>query len=179
MLFITEKIKARANRIVEMMPTMIASMAKFHQDQLLLGEEDEPTMIKRGKKFSFSITFNQYLALMIINDMKECSVNDIADCMKIAQSTASQLTDRLVKANLVQRDIHYEDRRKMVVKLTLEGKDMVEKRTKSLKKSYARILLALDEKDQEILEDGFKKLHYISMKLDEKTRKCFLGIKHN
>ncbi|RPI17476.1 MAG: MarR family transcriptional regulator [Ignavibacteriae bacterium] len=179
MLFIPHKTRDRAERIIGMFPVIMASIVKIHQDHLMLDQEDEPFIYKRGKRFSFTLTFNQYLALMIIGEEHECSVNHVSDRMRIAQSTASQLVDRLVKSKLVQRDIHHKDRRKMIVTLTKEGKEIIEKRTGDLKKSYAKILNTLSDKDQEILEDGFTKLHYISLKLESNIKKCFLGIKHN
>ena len=178
MLFIPHKTRERADRIIGMFPVIISSIVKIHQDHLLSEAEDVPFIYKRGRRISFTLTFNQYLALMIVGEAHECSVNYVSDRMKIAQSTASQLIDRLVKAKLVQRAVHHHDRRKMVVTLTREGKDMIEKRTNDLKKSYAKILSSLSEKDQEILEEGFAKLHYISLKLESNIKNCYLGIKH-
>jgi DNA-binding MarR family transcriptional regulator len=118
-----------------------------------------------------SLTFNQYLALMIIHELKECSVNELAHKMNIAQCTASQLVDRLVKARLVHRDIHSKDRRRMVVNLSKTGKNMIEICTEFLKQSYGKIISVLDETEQQMLQDGFEKLYYIAMRLDNKARR--------
>lgn len=178
MLFIPNKTRERADRIIEMIPVIIASIAKFHQEHLPPGHEDEPFEFKRSGKLSVTLTFNQYLTMMIICEAHECSVNHVSDRMRIAQSTASQLIDRLVKAGLVHRDIHHRDRRKMIVTLTRHGEKIIERRTNDLKKSYAKLLNTLSDEDQQILEDGFAKLHYISQKLESNIKTCFLGIKH-
>jgi hypothetical protein len=43
---------------------------------------------------------------------------------------------------------------------------MLERRRKSLVQSYTRILLMLDESDQEMLEDAFEKFYHIAATLE-------------
>ena len=165
---------SRAQRIISLFPKIMASIMMFHQEHMIFGKNGnglKHDSVKPSKGCNLNLTFNQYLALMIIHELKECSVNELAHKMNIAQSTASQLVDRLVKAGLVHRDIHSKDRRRMVVNLSKAGKNMIERCTEFLKQSYGKIISVLSETEQRMLQDGFEKLHYIAMKLDNKVRR--------
>jgi DNA-binding MarR family transcriptional regulator len=115
------------------------------------------------------VTFNQYQALIAIRELGECSVNELATKLRLAQSTASQLVDRLVKAGMVTREAHPDDRRRMVVKVGKSGNDMMERRRKALLETYERILSVLDDEEQAMLEDAFEKFHLISDRLEQKA----------
>lgn len=167
------KINSRADRIIKLIPKIMGSIVKIHQERLLMGMYDGSELkdlhkIALGEGICLPLTFNQYLALMIVREMKECSVNELANKMKIAQSTASQLIDRLVKSGFVHRDVHSKDRRKIVVKLSKTGKEILDKRTKALKESYKKILSVLEEKEQKIFEEGFRDLYKVMMILERK-----------
>jgi MarR family transcriptional regulator, organic hydroperoxide resistance regulator len=164
-----KKTNTRAQRIISLFPKIMASIMMFHQEHMIF-KKNGKSGGSNIKSCGDNMTFNQYLALMIIHELKECSVNELSHKMNIAQSTASQLVDRLVKAGLVHRDIHSKDRRRMVVNLSKNGKIMTEKCTEFLKQTYGKIISVLDETEQRMLQDGFEKLHYVAMKLDSKVR---------
>lgn len=140
-----KKTNLRAQRIISLFPKIMASIMMFHQEHIIFGKNGNGLKhgsVKPSKGCGLnprlnpartSLTFNQYIALMIIHELKECSVNELAHKMNIAQCTASQLVDRLVKARLVHRDIHSKDRRRMVVNLSKTGKKMIERCTEFLK----------------------------------------------
>jgi len=151
---VSQKVKRRADRIISLFPKIMGSIAKMHP----------------SGKYGVDLTFNQYQALTFIHELKECSVNELAMKLKIAQSTTSQLVDRLVKAGLVNREIQSTDRRKMLVSLSKTGKEMMDKRTKSLRESYQKILSMLDEADQQMFEEAFEKFHEIAVKLEQKLK---------
>jgi DNA-binding MarR family transcriptional regulator len=88
--------------------------------------------------------------------------------LKIAESTTSQLVERLVKAGLVHRETHLGDRRQMDLRLSTKGRRIMDQRTQSLMESYTKILSLLDDNDQQMFEDAFEKFHAIAVKLDQK-----------
>jgi DNA-binding MarR family transcriptional regulator len=167
------KIDLRAERITKLIPRIMGSIVKIHQERILMGMYDDTGLrdlhkIALGEDNCISLTFHQYLALMIIRDLAKCSVNELANKMKIAQSTASQLIDRLVKSGFVHRETHLEDRRKSVVSLSKTGMKMLDRRTKALKRSYKKILSVLNDAEQRTFEEGFKNLYSIMMILEER-----------
>lgn len=172
-----KSVTARAERIIWLLPKIMESMAHWHHDRMVIGIAESGRIdrsigdarIPGGK--GVKLTFNQYRALTAIRELGECSVNDLADKLRIAQSTTSQLVDRLVKGGYVSREAFADDRRRMVVTLSKSGLQMMERRKKSLLQSYTRILLKLDENDQEILGDAFEKFYRVAAKLNQSPTK--------
>ncbi len=172
-----KSITARAERIIRLLPKIMGSIAHWHHDRMVIGitesgRIDRPigdVKIQGGK--GMKLTFNQYQALTAIRELGECSVNDLADRLGIAQSTTSQLVDRLVKGGYVSRETFAGDRRRMVVTLSKSGAQMMERRRQSLLKAYSRILLMLEEDDQAMLEDAFEKFYRVAAKLNQSPTK--------
>jgi MarR family transcriptional regulator, organic hydroperoxide resistance regulator len=168
-----KNVSARAERIVRLLPKIMGSIAHWQHVRLVPGmteggKMDRPVgdvKISGGK--AAKLTLNQYQALLAIREMGECSVNDLSGKLGIAQSTTSQLVDRLVIAGHVDREIFSGDRRRMVVTLSKAGSQMMERRKQSLLKEYTRILQMLGEEDQEMLEDAFDKFYQVAAKLDQ------------
>jgi DNA-binding MarR family transcriptional regulator len=166
-----KSVTARAERIVRLLPGIMRSIARWHNNRMIMGITESGRMdrpvgdvkIQGGK--GLKLTLNQYQALVTIRELGECSVNDLADKLGIAQSTTSQLVDRLVKSGCVSRETFADDRRRMVVALSKSGEQMIERRKQSLLKAYAHILLMLDENDQNMLEEAFEKFYRIAAKL--------------
>ena len=172
---VRKSVTTRAERIIRLLPTIMGAIASWHRDRMVMGVRqngriDRPigdVKIPGGK--GAKLTFNQYQALTAIREMRECSVNDLADNLGIAQSTTSQLVDRLVKGGFVSREIFAGDRRRMVVTLSKSGSQMIERRRQSLLKAYTHILQMLDESDQEMLEDAFEKYYRVAMKMNQSS----------
>jgi DNA-binding MarR family transcriptional regulator len=172
-----KSVTARAERIIRILPRIMGSIAHWHRDRIGMGitesgRLDRPigdVKIPGGK--GVKLTFNQYRALTVIRELGECSVNDLANRLGIAQSTTSQLVDRLVKSGYVSREIFARDRRRMVVKLSKSGSQIMERRKQSLLKVYSRILQMLEEDDQAMLEDAFEKFYRVAAKLNQSATK--------
>jgi DNA-binding MarR family transcriptional regulator len=164
---------ARAERIIRLLPTIMGSIARWRNDWIALGEPEQRSIQrssadgKNSGEKAPKLTLNQFRALSVIRDRRECSVNDLANRLVTAQSTASQLIDRLVKAGYITKGTFAGDRRRMVVTLSRLGVQMLEQRRKSLIHEYAHILAKLDEADQELLEDAFEKFYRVAAKLNQ------------
>ena len=168
-----KSVTTRADRIIKILPKIMGSIAHRNHDRMLMGVTENGSVDRtisdwknsRGK--SARLTFTQYQALIAIRELGECSVNDLADRLGIAQSTTSQLVDRLVRNGYVNREVFVGDRRRMAVALSKSGSQMMERRRQSLLKAYTRILLMLGEDDQAMLEDAFEKLFRVTTKLNQ------------
>ncbi len=170
-----KNVKARAERIIRLLPRIMGSIAHWHHDRLRVGITDNGRMerpigemsVGRGSK----LTFNQYQALGMIRELGECSVNELAARLHLAQSTTSQLVDRLVKGGFASRETSHDDRRRIVIALSKSGALMMERRRQQLLKAYESILLSLDENDQEMLEDAFEKFSRVAARLEAAHKK--------
>jgi MarR family transcriptional regulator, organic hydroperoxide resistance regulator len=167
-----KNVTARAERIIRYLPRIMGSVARWHDDRIVMGVSesgriDRPVgAVKIPGVKGVQLTFIQYQALMAIRELGQCSVNDLADKLGIAQSSTSQLVDRLFKGGYVSRDVSSGDRRRMVVALSKAGTQMMERRRQSLLKSYTRVLQMLEEDDQEMLEDAFEKFYRVISKMN-------------
>lgn len=121
------------------------------------------------QKRKSQITFHQYLTLENIRQYKCCTINDIAAKMNLAQSTASQLIDRLVKARLIMREINPENRRSMIIQLTSEGEKVLKRQEDSIKKGYVDLLKTLSPEDQDKFIRAFQVLCEISDRIKKNT----------
>jgi len=169
--------RARAERIAKLLPSIMGSIARWHQGKMTMsigenGKMERPIGdVAMGNSPARKLTFNQYQALTMIREMNECSVNELAEKLHLAQSTTSQLVDRLVKGGFVIRETASDDRRRIVVTLSKSGALMMERRRQSILDVYEQILLSLDEADQQTLEDAFDKFYRVASKLNQPPAK--------
>ena len=170
---VNKEIMARAERITKLLPKIMGSIARWHSDRMTMaiGEDGRMRSAIGDMKISASkgvkLTFNQYQVLTVINTLGSCSVNELAAKLRLAQSTTSQLVDRLVRGGFVNREASPEDRRRIAVTLSKTGTRMMERRRESLLHAYEGILSSLDDEDQQMLEDAFNKFAAVAAKLNQ------------
>jgi DNA-binding MarR family transcriptional regulator len=116
------------------------------------------------------LTFHQYQSLLIIDDLKECTLRELSSRLHTAPSTTSQLVDRLVRAELITRTSHTGDRRKILLTLTDEGRDVMRRRTSDVRRNYARLLSTLSESEQAEFEDAFVTIYRVASKVEARMK---------
>jgi DNA-binding MarR family transcriptional regulator len=70
------------------------------------------------------VTIPQWVVLRVLYD-RECSMNELAQAIRLDHASTSRLVERLVQKNLVNREIPPEDRRSVRVSLTSAALDLV------------------------------------------------------
>ena len=70
------------------------------------------------------ITYTQYLVLLVLWDLENCSIKNIATALKLDSPTITPIVQKLEKLNLVTRQRSKEDERVVVVSLTQSGLDL-------------------------------------------------------
>lgn len=113
---------------------------------------------RKNAKLTVDVTNQQFRALNTIMNFPEITVNELANKLNIAQSTASQLIDRLYEAGLIDRLPDKADRRKAHVILTKKGVKVTNEKMEAIKKSYEKLLSYMDERSQEVFETAVLKL---------------------
>lgn len=73
------------------------------------------------------LTLPQLRSVFIVADNKTSSVIQIAKQLRIGESTASRLIDKLMQAGLVDRCEDPTDRRRAIVQLSAMGEELIEK----------------------------------------------------
>jgi len=145
-----ETLQKKINEISEMTPSIWVLFEGMHE-----------------KKKS-NITFHQYLTLEKIKLCPNCTINQISKKMNIAQSTASQLIDRLVQAKLVTRTENPNNRRETLINLSQEGELTLKKQKKNIEKGYYELLKMLTPDEQEKLLTSFRILYEVSKCIENK-----------
>ena len=70
------------------------------------------------------ITYTQYLVLLVLWELENCSIKKIATVLKLDSPTITPIVQKLEKLNLVTRQRSNEDERVVVVSLTQSGLDL-------------------------------------------------------
>lgn len=102
-------------------------------------------MFERDQIKIFNFTSTQCYTLLALLELKQLTMQDLADKMNLNASTMTRIVDKLVKDKLISRDRHESDRRIVVVKLTETGEEAAKKLDSSLGDYYLRILENLPE----------------------------------
>lgn len=92
---------------------------------------------------TFNITPGQYGVLRCLWEGSACTPKEIAQTLRLENSTISGVLDRMEKKGLIQRELDPNDRRSIQVVLTPEGASMRD-----------GVLQVIDDLNQKVL-DGF------------------------
>ena len=106
------------------------------------------------------LTHSQLNVLYILkeNDPNPVSNSEINQRILVKSPDLTRLLDRLVKKNLVDRQICPENRRKMNIKLTEHGKQVFEKANSDAKRSVNNFFENLTEKEAGQLREIMRKV---------------------
>lgn len=117
-----------AERLTAVMPIVIKSMIRYEENALSMG----------------CINPSQYWALNWLGQTDGATMNEFAEATNMRPSTATMLVDRLVEMNQVERHSDPDDRRKVLVRLTDDGRKM---------------LTEINEQKKNALRETFRPLH--------------------
>lgn len=110
------------------------------------------------KQWGLEITMPQFICLKILEAKNNCMMKDLAERLQLSLGTVTGIIDRLIKAGFVERYRDDRDRRVVRVKLTEEGKKVLQKVVRKREERLISILGQVDEDDFKVFVDSFKKL---------------------
>jgi DNA-binding MarR family transcriptional regulator len=93
-------------------------------------------------------TLAQYRVLMLVRHREAMSINDLRNQLRIAQSTASEMVDRLVQQSLLLKEKDLKDKRITLFKLSKKGEKILERRKDIMKDGYRKVLEPLTDDEQ-------------------------------
>ena len=99
-----------------------------------------------------NISFPQFFLLAYLSSEDYLTMSDIAKKMGHSTAAATGLVDRLEKLAYVERLHAAEDRRKIMVRITSKGVDLVSRMRKEIASDLATILAEMDEDEAETVE---------------------------
>jgi DNA-binding MarR family transcriptional regulator len=99
-----------------------------------------------------NISFPQFFLLTYLSSEDYLTMSDIAKKMGHSTAAATGLVDRLEKLAYVERVHAAEDRRKIMVRITAKGVELVSKMRSEIATDLAGILAGMDEDQAEAVE---------------------------
>ncbi len=99
-----------------------------------------------------NVSFPQFFLLTYLSSEDYLTMSDIAKKMGHSTAAATGLVDRLEKLCYVERVHAAEDRRKIMVRITSKGVELVSKMRKEIATDLAGILAGMDEEEAETVE---------------------------
>ena len=99
-----------------------------------------------------NISFPQFFLLTYLSSEEYLTMSDIAKKMGHSTAAATGLVDRLEKLLYVERVHAAEDRRKIMVRITTKGVELVSKMRSEIANDLAGILAGMDEDQAEAVE---------------------------
>ncbi len=99
-----------------------------------------------------NVSFPQFFLLTYLSSEEYLTMSDIAKKMGHSTAAATGLVDRLEKLSYVERMHAAEDRRKIMVRITAKGIQLVAKMRSEIATDLAGILASMDEDQAETVE---------------------------
>lgn len=96
----------------------------------------------------FDITIDQWLVLKSLQENSHLSQNEIADLVFKDMASITRIIELLVKKELVERHINNSDRRKFELKITKNGKKMIELISPIVKNNRKQALKGITKLEQ-------------------------------
>jgi DNA-binding MarR family transcriptional regulator len=129
-------VKADADRL--------ADFVLFTQRSCILNLSNE---LNKG-----NVSFPQFFLLTYLSSEEYLTMSDIAKKMGHSTAAATGLVDRLEKLSYVDRVHAAEDRRKIMVRITAKGVELVSKMRTEIANDLVGILAGMDEDQAETVE---------------------------
>ena len=133
---VSASVKADADRL--------ADFVLFTQRSCILNLSTE---LNRG-----NVSFPQFFLLAYLSSEEYLTMSDIAKKMGHSTAAATGLVDRIEKLGYVERIHAAEDRRKIMVRITQKGVELVSRMRKEIASDLANILSSMDEEVADTVE---------------------------
>lgn len=106
----------------------------------------------------YGLTVPQLVCLRQLLQEGVMTLGRLAKAVYLSQATVTGIIDRLYEKGLISRERSTEDRRKMKVRLTEKGIQMVRNMPWPLQERFSNSLAALPEAEQDQIDQTLKKL---------------------
>jgi DNA-binding MarR family transcriptional regulator len=122
----------------------LADFVLFTQRSCILNLSKE---LNRGK-----LSYSQFFLLTYLSSEEYLTMTDVAKKMGHSTAAATGLVDRIEKLGYVERTHASEDRRKIMVRITSKGVEMVSRMRREIATDLSGILSSMDDEAAENVE---------------------------
>jgi len=107
------------------------------------------------------ITLSQLRTLEILSERGMLTLHELAELSRVAQSSTSEMVDRLVRSRLVNRRRDTRDRRTLQISITENGRRLLERKKNLLAQKYEHIIQKLENQEREEFQKAISSLFKI------------------
>lgn len=106
----------------------------------------------------YRLTGPQLVCLRYVRRHGPVTPSELAEAVSLSQATITGIIDRLHAQGLVTRDRSDEDRRRVIVALTDQGRQLVDSLPSPLQERFAKRLESLPEGNQQVIDEILKQI---------------------
>ena len=118
-------------------------------------------MLDASKDATFSLP--QYRVIMLLFRSGPLSISELKSQLKIAQSTASEMAERLVQQGLLKREKSPVDRRKTLYQLTGKARRQISSHKTTMRERLDSVLESFHGEEQEQLIHAFEEIAHLNL----------------
>jgi DNA-binding MarR family transcriptional regulator len=104
------------------------------------------------------ITHQVIRILQLVEKKENVGISDISSYLNISHNTASENVKRIIEKKYLIKKRDTSDERKVVLKLTNEGKEVLQRNTSLDKEKLNKILNNMTSEEKELVESAFRLL---------------------
>ncbi len=145
------KLLTAAGASVQADANRLADFVLFTQRSCILNLSTE---LNKG-----NVSFPQFFLLTYLSSEEYLTMSDIAKKMGHSTAAATGLVDRLEKLTYVERTHASEDRRKIMVRITASGTELVARMRSEIANDLVGILADMDEDQADAVEHTKRAIH--------------------
>ena len=110
------------------------------------------------------ITHQAVRILQLLDKHPDAGINEVAKVLKISHNTASEHVKRLIEKNYIVKERSGEDQRRVILRLTGLGSDVLYRNTSLDDQKLSKVLDQLSQEEKIIIEKAFQTLSEVAKK---------------
>ena len=110
------------------------------------------------------ITHQAVRILQLLDKHSDAGINEVAKVLKISHNTASEHVKRLIEKNYIVKERSGEDQRRVILRLTGLGSDVLYRNTSLDDQKLSKVLDQLSQEEKIIIEKAFQTLSEVAKK---------------
>ncbi len=119
------------------------------------------------KSIAFDLTMAQGRCLWAVAQRENCTLGELSRNLGISPSTACELVDRLVRAELVQREQDADDRRIVRLRLAPQGRDLFARHQQERREHLRLFLDRLTEQQRKVMLNALEALNDVVQQVEQ------------
>jgi DNA-binding MarR family transcriptional regulator len=127
-------------------PTLLHAFAVFQRNRAT------PLPLQKSELNKGNIPFPQFFLLTYLSSEEYLTISDIATKMGHSTAAATGLVDRLEKHGYIERICAADDRRKVMVRITAKGVELVSRMRQEIAADLGKILSGMQEEEPTIIQ---------------------------